>query len=77
MPERYRGMQLFGSCTLEPVWYAGRTEKCVDYHFHNYFENKNLGFTSVQLGQENSMVDFFELDDLRMQLAKAQELVKD
>ncbi len=63
-------------CTLEPGWPMGRDPKCVDYFYKIYLENENLGFSAVQIGQEN----YFQIEDvepgLRMQLDKAMEYVK-
>ncbi len=64
--------------TLEPAWAMGRNEKCVDWFFKNYFENESLGFSCLQLGQENSFTDVAEpiMNGLRMQLEKATAYVR-
>ncbi len=68
-------MKNFGNVyTLEPAWGMGKDEKCVDWFFKTYFENENLNFSALQLGQENSFSGF--LPSLRMQLEKAMEYVK-
>ncbi len=61
--------------SLEPVWGMGKSRKCVDWMFKTYFENENLGFSSLQLGQENSFCETDFLPELRMQLEKACEYV--
>ncbi len=78
IPEVYRNADVeYTAYTLEPVWYSGKTEKCVDYFFNTFFENKNLGFSAVQLGQENSFGTYTDfIDALRMQWTKAKALEK-
>ncbi len=63
--------------TLEPVWNMGADEHCVDWFFKTYFENESLGFSCLQLGQENSFAEIDFLPKLRMQLEKAMQYVKD
>ncbi len=68
--------QGFGNVySLEPVWGMGADEKCVDWFFKTYFENESLGFSAIQLGQENSFTDHDFLPKLRMQLEKALQYV--
>lgn len=58
-----------GCYTLEPVWKSGFTPEIVDWFFHNYFRNEDLGFSYAQLGQENSFGPEL-LPGLRMQFEK-------
>ncbi len=62
--------------SLEPVWGMGSNEKCVDWFFKTYFQNEALGFSAIQLGQENSFTSPDFLPMLRIQLEKAREYVK-
>ncbi len=62
--------------TLEPVWGMGADENCVEWMFKTYFENESLGFSCLQLGQENSFTEPDFLPSLKMQLEKAVEYVK-
>ncbi|MBS6194056.1 MAG: hypothetical protein KH828_00565 [Clostridiales bacterium] len=60
-----------GGCyTLEPVWHTGQTESCVDWFFKTYWENENMGFSYMQLGQENSFSYENIIPGLSMQLEK-------
>lgn len=63
-----------GCATLEPVWYSGAHEACVDWFFKTYFENEDLGFSYAQLGQENSFGEHDLITPLRMQIEKALRL---
>jgi len=56
--------------TLEPFWKTGSTPAYVDWFFHTYFDNEDLGFSYAQLGQENSFGRWDFLPALRMQLQK-------
>ncbi len=70
-------MKDFGNVySLEPVWGMGADEKCVDWFFKTYFGNESLGFSAIQLGQENSFSDVDFIPMLRIQLEKACEYVK-
>ncbi len=70
-------MKNFGNVyTLEPAWGMGTDENCVDWFYKTYFNNENLGFSAIQLGQENSFTDEVIVPRLRMQFEKAVEYVK-
>ena len=45
---------IVGCYTMEPVWPMGYTPESVDWYFKTTFENEDLGFSYVHLGQENS-----------------------
>ncbi len=64
--------------TLEPAWAVGRNENCISWFYKTYFENESLGFSCLQIGQENSFTDVADplIKGLRMQLEKASEYVK-
>ncbi len=74
LPENMKG---FGNVySLEPVWRMGADEGCVDWFFKTYFENESLGFSAIQLGQENSFTSPDFIPALRIQLEKALQYVK-
>lgn len=60
--------------TIEPVWYEGYTPTCVDWIYKSYFTNENLGFSAIQIGQENSFANIDFRAALRMQFEKAKKL---
>ena len=69
-----RSKKEFGNVfTMEPVWEMGKDENCVDWLLKTYFDNENLGFSAIQIGQENSFTDIDFLPALRMQLEKAKQ----
>lgn len=60
---------IFGCYTMEPVWPMGYTPESVDWYFKTTFENEDLGFSYVHLGQENNFGISKEIiKPLRMQL---------
>ena len=63
-----------GCATMEPVWGAGSNPDIVDWFLETYFENETLGFSYVQLGQENSFGYRDFLPALRMQFEKIKHL---
>lgn len=60
-----------GCYTMEPVWGPGSNPEIMDWFFRTYFENEDLGFSYMQLGQENSFGTIDFLPALRVQLEKA------
>ncbi len=62
--------------TLEPAWGMGLEPKCIDWFYKTYFDNETLGFSAIQLGQENSFTSPKIVPTLRMQLEKALAYVK-
>ncbi len=75
--KKYLGeeMRSFSGCyTMEPVWKMGYTPESVDWYFKTAFQNEDLGFSYVHLGQENSFGISKEiLKPLRMQLEKLKD----
>ena len=67
--EKYKGCY-----TMEPVWGCGAEPTVVDWFYDCYFQQENLGFSYIQLGQENSFGYANFISNLRMQLDKAKKL---
>ncbi len=63
--------------SLEPVWGMGKNKACVEWMYKTYFENESLGFSALQLGQENSFCESDFIPALRTQLELACEYVKE
>ncbi len=61
--------------SLEPAWGMGADPKCVEWMFKTYFDNETLGFSAIQLGQENSFTSPDLVPRLRVQLEMATEYV--
>ncbi len=40
--------------TIEPAWKSGQDPKIIEWYLKNFFTNEDLGFSYIQLGQENS-----------------------
>ena len=66
-----------GCFTMETVWPLGKDPECVKWYFKTYYDNENLGFSYMQIGQENSFGVRNFLPTLRMQLEKVKELNED
>lgn len=62
-----------GPYTMEVVYgkTAGRNPKIAAWYFDNYFGNEDLGFSYMQIGQENSFAKFDIIDPIRMQIEMA------
>lgn len=60
-------------CTMEPATMVGTTPEYVDSVYSTYFKNEDLGFSYVQLGQENSFGAGI-VEPLRMQFKKLMKL---
>ena len=65
-----------GPYTMEIVYprTTGRDPKITDWYYSNLFGNEDLGFSYVQIGQENSFALYDIIDPLRMQIEKALKL---
>ena len=63
-----------GCFTMEAVWPLGSNSDSVDWFYKTYFENESLGFSYMQIGQENSFGYRNFLPTLRMQIEKAIKL---
>ena len=64
-----------GGCyTLEPAWYTGREEKCVDNIMKALLVNESLNYGYAQLGQENSFGYEDLITPLKMQIGKLRSL---
>ena len=64
-------VQAGSCCTLEPVWYTGKTPEVVDWFFETFYQNEDMGFSYSQIGQENSFGQYDDLiTPLRMQIEK-------
>lgn len=69
---KYRDGEVPRGCyTIEPVWGVGSDPEVMDWFFRTYFVNEDLGFSYMQLGQENSFGTEDFLPALRLQLEKA------
>lgn len=59
--------------TMESVW-CGRYEDVTDWFYKTYYANEDLGFSYMQIGQENSMISFLPLaEPLKMNIQKILE----
>ena len=59
-----------GPFTMELVYpkTTGRNPRIAAWYFDNYFNNEDLGFSYMQIGQENSFALYDIIDPLRMQI---------
>ena len=65
-----------GPYTMELVYdkTSGGNPKIVDWYLNSYFATEDLGFSYMQIGQENSFGMFDLISPLRMQIEKVQKL---
>lgn len=65
-----------GPYTMEIVYpkTTGRDPAITDWYYKNFFGNEDLGFSYVQIGQENSFALYDIIEPLRMQIEKALKL---
>ena len=65
-----------GPYTMELVYKetSGGNPRIVDWYLKNYFKNEDLGFSYMQIGQENSFAMFDIITPLRMQIEKVKKL---
>ena len=65
-----------GPYTMEVVYpkTTGRDPKITAWYYDNFFNNEDLGFSYVQIGQENSFAMYDIIEPLRMQIEKALKL---
>jgi len=61
-----------GPYTMEPVYdkTSGGNPKIVDWYLDSYFKTEDLGFSYMQIGQENSFAQFELIKPIRMQIEK-------
>lgn len=62
-----------GPYTMEVVYpkTTGRDPKITDWYYKSFFTNEDLGFSYVQIGQENSFALYDIIEPLEMQIKKA------
>ena len=65
-----------GPYTMELAYnkVSGGNPMVVDWYLKSYFETEDLGFSYMQIGQENSFAMFDLITPLRMQIEKVQKL---
>ena len=65
-----------GPYTMELAYnkVSGGNPKVVDWYLKSYFDTEDLGFSYMQIGQENSFAMFDLITPLRMQIEKIQKL---
>ena len=65
-----------GPYTMEVVYprTTGRDPAITDWYYRSFFTNEDLGFSYVQIGQENSFALYDIIAPLRMQIEKALRL---
>ena len=65
-----------GPYTMELVYpkTTGRDPKITAWYFDNFFNQEDLGFSYVQIGQENSFAMYDIIEPLRMQIEQAIKL---
>ena len=65
-----------GPYTMELAYnkVSGGNPDVVDWYLKSYFENEDLGFSYMQIGQENSFAMFDLITPLRMQIEKVKKL---
>lgn len=68
VPEREGLKRTF---TLEPCWSSGQTKDVIDWYFKTYTSPDNIGFSYMQIGQENS----FRWEDVKKGLPYQMEVL--
>lgn len=62
------------SCyTMEAAW-VGPHPSVADWFFKTYYENEDMGFSYMQIGQENSFADHDLCSAIRMQIEKVKDM---